>query len=255
MQNCIFVCIFNNENYIRMFFLLLESIISYGNIGDDTHILIYTSTIFSNFIKQNENYKKNNDKIFFEINDTYNNIDTACKSRLDLFDLKSIEKYNKILYLDIDIIIKDDIHKVFNAVKHDIIYALEEGEIDAENGYWWGKTLFGDEIHHYPNKTAFTSGILLFNNCDKIKELFKRIHETMVTKPNAPGGDQPYIVYNAFKYRLYDNQTLKKHVVNNDYNFRGDKVIYHFAGGVGEYGHKLVKMNAFLNGLKSFYPK
>ena len=55
-----------------------------------------------------------NEKIKFEINDTYNNIDKACKARLDLFNLHSITNYNKILYLDTDILVKDNINKVFD---------------------------------------------------------------------------------------------------------------------------------------------
>ena len=51
-MNCIFVCVFNQEKYVDMFFLLLESIFIYGNLDDNTHILVYTSTQFMNIIKQ-----------------------------------------------------------------------------------------------------------------------------------------------------------------------------------------------------------
>ena len=63
----------------------------------------------------------NNEKIKFEINDAYNNIDKACKARLDLFNLPSVKNYNKILYLDTDILVKDDINKVFNVCEEDIL--------------------------------------------------------------------------------------------------------------------------------------
>jgi hypothetical protein len=49
-MNCIFICVFNNEKYIDILYLLLESIFLYGNIHDNTNILIYTSTIFMNKI-------------------------------------------------------------------------------------------------------------------------------------------------------------------------------------------------------------
>ena len=54
-----------------------------------------------NKIKTSQLFNKN--KILFEINDTKDTIDKACKARLDLFDLESIKNYNKILYLDTDI--------------------------------------------------------------------------------------------------------------------------------------------------------
>lgn len=249
-MNCVFCCVFNQETYIDMFFLLLESIFIYGNLDCNTNILVYTSTPFMDKIKQSHLFI--DEKIKFEINDTYDNIDKSCKARLDLFNLSSITNYNKILYLDTDILIKDDINKVFDVCKEDILYVLEEGEIDSCTDYW-GKSLFGDEIKNYTDKSAFTSGILLFNNCEKIKDLFNKINEDIVNRPyKFACYDQPYIVYNAFKYNLYNNKTLKTLVVNNNTNIHSDKVIHHFPGGPGVYQHKIDVMTIFLNNIKDF---
>jgi len=246
-MNCIFCCVFNQEKYVDMFFLLLESIFIYGNLNN-TNILVYTTTIFMNKIKQSHLF--NNDKIKFEINDTYNDIDKACKARLDLFDLSSIINYNKILYLDTDILIKDDINKVFDVCKEDILYVLEEGEINSDRDFW-GKSLFGNEINNYNDKTAFTSGILLFNNCKKIKDLFDKINEDIINRPyKFYCHDQPYIIYNAFKYNLYNNKILQNLVVNNDNNIHSDKVIHHFPGGPGVYKYKINTMTKFLNSIQ-----
>ena len=246
-MNCIFVCVFNQEKYVDMFFLLLESILIYGKLDDYTNILVYTSTQFMNVIKRSHLFC---DKIKFEINDTYHNIDKACKARLDLFSLPSLVNYNKILYLDTDILVKYDINKVFNVCEEDILYVLEEGEINSNYDYW-GKSLFGNEITNYNDKSAFTSGILLFNNCEKIKDLFNKINEDIIKRPHG-FHDQPYIVYNAFKYNLFNNKILKSLVVNNDNNIHSDKVIHHFPGGPGVYQHKIDAMTIFLNNIKDF---
>ena len=267
-MNCIFICVFNQEKNVDMFYLLLESILLYGNLGPNTEILVYTSTDFMNMIKQSILYDTNMikhsvlyddtkhsvlfdfDEIKFEICDTYDSIDKACKAKLDLFNLPSIIKYNKILYLDTNILIKDDINKVFNVCQDDILYVLEEGFID-DNYDFWGKSLFGDEIDNYEDKTAFTSGILLFNNCHKIKELFIKINEDIINRSyDFVCCDQPYIVYNAFKFDLYNNKILKSLVVNNDTNIYSDKVIHHFPGHPGIYQHKIDAMTIFLNSLK-----
>ena len=248
-MNSIFCCVFNQEKYVDMFFLLLESIFIYGDLDYNTNILVYTSTPFMNKIKQSHLF--NNEKIQFEINDTYNDIDKSCKARLDLFNLPSITNYNKILYLDTDILVKDDINKIFDVCKEDILYVLEEGEIDSDTDFW-GKSLFGNEINNYNDKSGFTSGILLFNNCEKIKELFNKINEDIINiHYDLAFYDQPYIVYNAFKYNLYNNKILKSLVVNNDYNIHSDKVIHHFSGGPGVYQHKIDSMTIFLNSLKN----
>jgi lipopolysaccharide biosynthesis glycosyltransferase len=251
-MNSIFCCVFNQDKYVDMFFLLLESIFIYGDLDCNTHILIYTSTQFMNRIKQSHLF--NDEKIKFEINDTYNDVGKACKARLDLFNLPSIINYNKILYLDTDILVKDDLNKVFNVCKEDILYVLEEALLTDDDNWYGGKTLFGNEINNYNDKSAFTSGILLFNNCENIKNLFNKINEDIVKRPYYfDCYDQPYIVYNAFKYNLYNNKILKSLVVNNDNNIHSDKVIHHFPGGPGVYQHKIDAMNIFLNSLKNQY--
>ena len=248
-MNCIFCCVFNNEKYINMFYLLLESILLYGKL-DNIQILIYTSTPFMNIIKNN--YLFDDEIIIFEINDTYDNIDKSCKSRLDLFNLSSITKYEKILYLDTDIIVKNDINKVFDICKDDILYVLEEGLLTDNNNYYGGIELFGDEINNYSDKSAFTSGILLFNNCIQMKKLFNIIKQDIIDRPFIFNCfDQPYIVYNAFKYNIYNNKLLKDVAVNNDYNIDSNKTIHHFPGNPGIYKKKIRVMNEFLNKLNT----
>jgi predicted O-methyltransferase YrrM len=250
-MNCIFCCVFNQEKYVDMFYLLLESIFIYGNLDDNTNILVYTSTNFMNIIKHSHLF--NAEKMKFEINDSYDNIDKACKSRLDLFKFESISMYEKILYLDTDILIKDDINKVFDVCKEDILYVLEEGTIDNSYVDYWGNILFGDEINNYEDKSAFTSGILLFKNCEKIAELFCKINEDIINRSYFFSCyDQPYIIYNAFKYNLHNNKVLKSLVVNCDDNIHSDKVIHHFPGGPGCYHNKIEQMSVFLNDLKDF---
>jgi lipopolysaccharide biosynthesis glycosyltransferase len=248
-MNCIFCCVFNQDKYVDMFYLLLESILTYGNLDDNTIILVYTSTPFMDIIKISPLF--NEHKIKFEINETLDTIDKACKARLDLFNLPSITNYNKILYLDTDIIVKNDINKLFDVCKEDILYVLEEGDLTVTSHDYHGISLFGDELNNYDDKTAFTSGILLFNNCEKIKDLFNKINEDIIKRPrDFVCCDQPYIIYNAFKYQLYNNKILKSLVVNNDHNIHSDKVIHHFPGGPGIYQHKIDYMTTFLNNIK-----
>jgi len=249
-MNCIFCCIFFQEKYVDMFLLLLESILIYGNLNN-TDILIYTSTMFMNIIKNNELFDSK--IIKFEINDKYDNIDKSCKSRLDFFCLNSIKNYDKILYLDTDILIKDDINKLFNICKEDILYVLEEGTIDDKRDFW-GNTLFGNEVNNYEDKSAFTTGILLFNNCENIKNLFNDIKQYIINREHDFSCyDQPYIVYNAFKYNLYNNKSLKKYAINDDINIDDDMVIHHFPGQAGQYIHKIFYMRNYLNNLNKKY--
>ena len=245
-MNCIFITIFLQIKYVEMFFILLESLSIFGNLDINTEILIYTSTKFMNIIKQSHLYT---DKIKFEINDDYDNLDKACKSRLDLFNLHSIQNYEKVIYLDTDILIKGNINNIFDICKEDIFYAVEEGTIDSKLDYW-GTSLFKDEVNNYKDKTAFCSGILLFKNCSKIKELFEIIKISIKSNEHF-FHDQPYFVYNAFKYNLYNNKLLKEYCVNNNFNSNSNFIIHHFPGGPGIHMKKIPVMNEFLIELKN----
>lgn len=228
-----------------MFYILLESIYIYGNLAEDIDIVVYTTTSFMNRIKRSHLYC---DKIKFEINDTYIDIDSSCKARLDVFELQSISDYNQVLYLDTDVIVKKELTPVFQVAQKDILYVLAEGLIDDPSDFW-GKQLFGDEIHQYTDKEAFTSGIILFNNCSTIRELFSNIKKDMTERTHF-FHDQPFIVYNAFKYNLYDNQLLKEFAVNNDSSIYSDKTIHHFPGGLHIYETKHRKMLHYIVELK-----
>jgi lipopolysaccharide biosynthesis glycosyltransferase len=133
MKNLIFICVFNNQEYIKLLYLLLESIFIFGNLNENTDILIYTSTPFMNIIKQSHLF---NNHIIFHTNDNYNSVDLACKSRLDLFDIPVVENYNKILYLDSDILIQNDINPIFDIIDDNKIYALQDGFIDNPDNLW-----------------------------------------------------------------------------------------------------------------------
>lgn len=256
-MNCIFICVFNQVKYVEMLYLLLQSIYLYGlelndEMDDDTEILIYTSTEFMNIIKATFIGSRKN--IRFEINDTYDNIDKACRARLDLWDLDSVNemKYKKILYLDTDIIIKGKISKIFDIIDSNVLYVLEEGVIDSPSE-WWGNKLFGSESANYNDKSAFTSGILAFNNCTEIKNLFDYVKADIIKRPYPENKvfDQPFIIYGAFKHNLYNNKVLNDYAINNNFNIDSNIIIHHFPGGPGVYAHKLAYMKAFLNMLKS----
>jgi len=254
-MNCVFICVFNNPNYVNMLYLLLDSIYKYDHLFE---ILIYTSSQFSSMIKRSPFYKEG--IIRFEINDTYSSVEKACKARLDLFDLLVDTKhnenkynYNKILYLDTDIIVKGNIQTIFDVCIEDKLYVLEEGSIDSDSDFW-GKTLFENagDLELYGNSTAFSTGIMLFNNCDKMKCFFSDVKQDFKKRPfHFYCQDQPYIVYNAFKYDLYDNRVLNAFVVNNDHDIKSSKIIHHFPGDPGWHQNKMAHMMRFLSGLKN----
>ncbi len=157
--NCIFVCVFGQREYVDMLFVLLRSIEMYGKLDSNTEILVYTSSPFAEAIKKSDVMSE---KVRFATNDTLNDIDESCKARLDLFDLSEVQRYDKILYLDTDIVVTGSVNRVFDAVVDDVLYVLEEGSIDAPEDYW-GASLFGAEVDNYPDKSGRCHSVVATN--------------------------------------------------------------------------------------------
>lgn len=252
-MNLIYMCVFHQMSYINLLTLLITSILAKANINKETtDILIITSPSFQPLIK-NKLESFNLDLCYY-ILDLHSLFDAGC-SRLNIFKYENINKYNKILYLDTDILLNSDINVLFNLeITSDKIYALEEGNIEHE--YWGGQ--FFDFNKFNRTESAFTSGILLFSNSDSMKLLFNTIQTHIVdyiyTKKNGIPIclDQPFIVYNAISQNKYDNQVLKSYVENNPSVVSSEKIVYHFPGTPGFYDSKFYKMSNFWAKIESF---
>jgi hypothetical protein len=153
-------------------------------------------------------------KIIFRINDNIQSKEDACCSRLDVFDFPQIINYCRIIYLDTDVIVLKKLQPIFHLAKEEKLYALKECENILEfDSEYFGKSLFGSEIYDYRDKSGFNSGVLLFRNCQSIKNLFNIIKVDIKKRKSLMFFyDQPFIIYNAKKLNLSNNVTLINHV-------------------------------------------
>ncbi len=252
-KNLIYITLFYNENYIKLLYLLLESIYIYGELNENTDILIYTNTNFMNKIRNSSLY---NEKLIFKINDTINNKEEASITRFDIFNFDIINNYNKILYLDTDIIVIKSIQKILDLELENKIYVMEEGLINSETNYW-GKEIFENNninFNNFNDLSAFSSGFILFNNCEEIKNLFKNVKNDLLNKNKIKYEcyDQTYLIYHSFILNLYNNKLLNQYVTTSDINIYSEKIILHFAGGFGNFELKYNKMNVFMINYKDY---
>jgi lipopolysaccharide biosynthesis glycosyltransferase len=242
----IYSTVFTNEKYFNLLDLLLKTYIEFGKSENNVDYLVISNTIYEKKILnlfEKYNIKGN----IWLIPD--NSFVTALCSRLFIFDYENINNYNKILYLDTDILITNKLDNIFNFDMENILYVLKEGTTD---GLYWGRELFGD---NNPKVSAFTSGILLFNNDESIKKLFtdiiKHIKYNINNKLILPHCiDQAFIVYQCVTKKMYNNEKLIGMVINNPKKLE-KQIISHFPGGVGDYESKIDKMTNFYNNILS----
>jgi lipopolysaccharide biosynthesis glycosyltransferase len=259
MKNLLYFCIFYNEKYINLSNLLLSSLKKFGNIENNTDILICTSVDFKKKIENNEIIQELNVKFFtFEANSLYE----ACSSRLRIFNYKNINQYEKILYIDTDILITGNLNKIFNLNIEEKLYAVEEFGSRKWHYFLWKK----EKLRWLP-KNAFSTGVLLFLNCDKIKELFQETYNHIQThmkeKKKMPSSvDQPFIIYHCYQKKIYDNNLLNDYITLvfnvsqeefiNQYEKYNKKILLHHVGtGTGGADIKIKLLSNFFEKIKN----
>ena len=246
MKTLIYSCVFFNQKYINLINLLLESYKLFGDSSDNIDYLVICNLDFKTQIQAIFDKLKLNGKIWCLDSKT---IFDAGYSRLKIFGYPDIDLYNKILYLDCDILVTNSINNILNFELENKLYAL------YENGHrLWHCHFFNDnEYCELDKKSTFTSGILLFNNNIIIKKLFSvillHISNHITSNLHIPEClDQPFIIFHAIKTNLYNNKKLINLAVNNPNNFNGE-TICHFSGVPGCYKSKIVKMSDFMNNI------
>lgn len=245
MKNLLFTSVFFNSKYLDLLDLLLESLSRWGSFEGD--VMVMTQ---SNFVTHIESlFQKHNIKgggtFLLDVSSMFE----ASAARLSIFEYDRIHDYEKVLYLDADVLVTNNLSQLFDWPLEKKLYALEE---DFTTSIYHGTYLFD---HHgvQENKTAFCAGVLMFPVCEEIKSLFSNIktHIREYTGPELQCLEQPFIIFNSFKYNMYDNAFFTGKVINNPQRHSGE-CVSHFCGGPGDSTSKKAKMERMLRQLTSY---
>jgi lipopolysaccharide biosynthesis glycosyltransferase len=249
-KNLVYCCVFYNKDYFKLLDLLLKSLKMYSP-SENFDFLVITQKEFEPLVKEFGRNLGIDLKTFCL---DFRTIFQAACARLFIFDYPELPGYEKLLYIDTDILIKaplDPIFDLLNGAK-DVLYGIESGTIESLN--------FGAQFFNFnqidKTLTGLNSGTLLFLNSQSMNSLFQRIREHLVFftqsgKETPYCMDQPFINFHAIKDNLYDNQTLNPYVSlfeNNDTveNYTTSSIC-HFSFPIGNFGHKYNRMCDFLD--------
>lgn len=248
MKNLIYMCVFHNRKYIELLHLLLKSLKIFGKIDDNIDIVILTHKTFEDEIKDiTKSLKINTQNVFLDLK----SIPESKWARFKIFDINiCLEDYSKVLYLDIDVIIQKDIHKVFDLELKNKLYTRKQGDTSGE---YYGGDLF-KEKGVIEKRPAFCSGVFLFKPCNEIQQLFSRTIQHIQEYHNSGkpfGGciDQPFLNFHAISSNLHEIDLLSDIVTNSPDINTTNEVICHFAGNSCSYEIKIKRMNSYYNHL------
>lgn len=244
-RNLVYFCAFHNKGYIDLLKILLSCVKIFSKT-DTIDFLVFTSESFRSTIEEISSNLEIPIKI--QIFDFTTQHEAGC-ARLFIFSYKYIDNYDKILYLDTDIVIQNDISRIFDLPIEDKLYATQEYDINGEGHGAW----FFDFTKFDPATPAINSGVLLFQNTRKMRKIFNdiNIHISDLKKtdsiiPNCM--DQSFIVYHFFRNNACDSDLMKKYVYLSEHipppfpSTYSDITMIHFVWPIGNTGHKLNRM-------------
>ncbi|MBI96598.1 hypothetical protein CL656_05580 [bacterium] len=265
-MNLIYSCVFYNENYLNLIEKLLTSFYKHNKDSNINYLIITCESFKNKVIKICNQIGLKFDIWILDIcntDSTVNNIYESTYSRYAIYNYPKLNNYKKILYLDCDILIINNLKPLFEINLTNHFYTLFE----EPHRICHCATFNDDEFEEIKNKKeTFTSAIILFNNnnimCSYLKNIFTIIqnHHQKYKKPFSCY-DQP--IFNKIGYinKIINNKILGEYCFNvsphDNLNILPTLVKYllcHFATNVGDYNSKIIrttKAEEYLNNYKS----
>jgi hypothetical protein len=267
-KNLMYLCVFFNKQYLELLELVAFSIKCYGSQPENLDILIFTNKEFKPQVESIfKNFKIN---AIVEVLDKIETKFEACCSRLFLFNWDKIDEYNKLLYIDTDVLVTGNLNKIFNLPIKNELYGVKEGYIKWR---MWGADYFDfNRPDIQKNKSGISSGVMLFLNTPEVKKMFndiiEHINEELIKHDYATlenqklnvnpvdfstiFGDQPFIVYHGVMSNLltYESRRMFKHMAPlNPTGYYEEHILCHFSGDPGRYDTKINKMRHYLKSM------
>lgn len=177
MNNLIYFTVFGNKDYLNMLKLCLKSIVLSCNNKMSFDFLFITEIDFE---KEISFFTKDfNNKSFFLIKNTIKNPMRASMQKLNIFEFEKIENYEKIVFLDCDILVLKNINTIFEEKWNDNLLSVFQG-FNISGGF---NSKFHGLTGKVPEKkiqdlklkniVPFNAGHFAFKNSIKMKNHFE----------------------------------------------------------------------------------
>lgn len=243
---------FRNKYYIAIFKEFLKSLIAFSDLNAFDLCIITDNITLSTIQKLNEISKfPNISYIKVPIDKTLN---TALFRKFDIFHHPQYMSYDKILFLDCDIIVQTNVINIFKAIKPkpNKLYVPEEGTVDGK--YWTMNAYLPQDIEYMKknNIKSFNSGTFMFVPTEIMLEHFIKAKTFGLNYKGSHFVDQSVFNYYFNRLRI---ACISKYLTNNIQMFPDitkyypDKTLIHFSG-IGDYKIKRIRMKKYLEFIK-----
>jgi hypothetical protein len=237
----IYTCVFHNEQYIELLKLFINGILKNCDKTRIDLLVITSEAMKTKIINKIPNINYN---CIFLITKSIGYFG-ALSSKFDIYKYQNINDYSKIMYMDVDCVIIDDINKIFELpITDNKFYGVSNGTIDNP---MYGYDIFQYDLINDCQKSCcseykqykynpIVQGIdtfcYLFVPSVENLNIFVKIRNKIYTynlyhKQNIKLFDQPFFNYIAIINNILELTKLQQYCVNIDYNtYKMNKHIY-----------------------------
>lgn len=170
--------------------------------------------------------------------------------KFDIAIFKKFKEYDKIMYIDVDIIVQGDLIKVIESVpvKDDILYATKEGKLDGP--YWYINTYKDSNISNLKRKGihSFNTGMFLFKPSLVMQQHLKNVKTFALDYYKDRTKQKHFYDQSFMNYYFNMKDIANTSYMNEIYQMFPDvtkyyknKIILHIAG-IGRYKSKALIM-------------
>lgn len=246
---------FRSKYYIAMFEQFLKALIMFSDLSKfDLAIITDTATL--------KQIQKMPDLVHFSstsfvIVQENATLEKALFRKFDITKHPNYMSYEKILYLDCDIIVQNDIIDIFKSIKTqpNKLYVPQEG--DLSEYYWRINALKDSNIQKMKSegKHSFNSGSFMFTPTERMREHFENAKRFGLEyqKTHSFFYDQPIFNYYFNKHSIavispYLSQKLQ--MFPDTTKYYPNKTLMHISG-IGRYKQKASIMQEYIAFIKT----
>ena len=254
-MNLVYSCVFYNEKYLIIMEKLLSSFYKHNKSSDLVYLIVTNKALEKKVLEICTKIGLQFDIWVIDICNYESNIDNIYEStysRYMIYQYPKLNNFEKILYLDCDILILGNLEPLFNFDLVDNLYTMFE-----ESHRQSHCQLFSDDDFKIlkNNKKTFTTAVILFNNNPLICSYLKNIYEAIKkfhNKYKKPlySYDQPIVNKLGYTNKIINNIDLNKWCMNimpqdgiNKLSHLNKYLICHFATEVGNDTHKIERIS------------
>ena len=254
-KNLVYVAVYGNKDYVKLFNLLFASLILSKTDRSGFSLLVMTAPSLKDDIIKTIASIDLGVELLVWANEEKPETFEAAFARYHIFAFQQIDQFERILYLDTDVLINGALSEIFhNNLSDGTIYCLPEGELISDDKDYYGRSLFIEQgLEQCLIERGFTSGAILFKNSPVVRSTFQEVLK--LGSENRKNGlvfssfGQPFLNLLATSRNLINLELLPNYMVNNPVNATGSFTINHFPGGPGNFGSKFSKMSKFFLGM------